>query len=304
MKTQSHISLFNDARYQRRNLQPGQRLFRYDHTVGGRLYGTLSGIIAGDVLDCGHSAPFGGPDFARDGVFVGTIVDLLRAAGERARVEGVREMLVRTAPDYFGANEVGVGFALFNLGARVEACEVSLGLQTWRYRALEAYKASLKSSARRALHHGLAASFEFQAATSAPEWASCYELLAETRRRRGVRLSISFDYLMTLRGIFGRHIAMHRLMHGADLAGAALVYRVRRDIDYVVAWGDDVRYRPDNVVNVIACQLVGIALAEGVGVIDLGISSVDGVPDDGLIQFKRNLGAVTGLRLNFRLPLA
>jgi hypothetical protein len=299
----SHLSLFNDERYQRQNLRSGERLFRHDHFVGGRLVGTLSGVVADGVLECGHSAPFGGPDFARDAVFVGAIGDLLRGAGERAKAEGAHEMVVRAAPGYCGANEAGVEFALLNLSARVARCEVSLGLQTGHYQALDAYEASLKSSARRALRHGLATGFDLQPATSALEWAATYELLAETRHRRGVRLSISFDYLMALREIFGRRIAMHRLVHGAELAGAALVYRVRRDLDYVVAWGDDTRYRPDNAVNVIAYHLVGIAIGQGVGMIDLGISSVDGVPDDGLIQFKRNIGAVTGLRLDFRLPL-
>jgi len=38
-------------------------------------------------------------------------------------------------------------------------------------------------------------------------------------------------------------------------------------------------------------------------VLDIGISSVNGVPDDGLIHFKRSIDGVTGLRTNFRLPL-
>ena len=56
-------------------------------------------------------------------------------------------------------------------------------------------------------------------------------------------------------------------------------------------------------MNVMAYHLVSAAIAQRVSVIDIGISSVDGVPDDGLIQFKRNIGGVTGLRLNLRLPL-
>src|SRR5438874_9946 len=122
MKAQSHISLFNDQRYLQKSLGPGQRVFRYDHVVGDLVVGTLGGVITGELLDCGHSAPFGGVDFTLQGVAVGTIVDLLRAAGRSARSEGVREILVRARPSYFGANEVGVAFALLNLGARVETC--------------------------------------------------------------------------------------------------------------------------------------------------------------------------------------
>ena len=97
---------------------------------------------------------------------------------------------------------------------------------------------------------------------------------------------------------------MHRLLQGGDLAAAALVYRVAPDWDYVVAWGDDIAHRRMRVMNVIAYHLVAAAIPRGIRVIDLGISSVDGVPDGGLIQFKRNLGASVGLRINFRLPVS
>jgi hypothetical protein len=304
MQAQSHILLFNDERYQQKNLRPGQRLFRYDHVVVGRVVGTFSGVIDGELLDCGHSAPFGGIDFKHQGVFLGTIVDLLRAASERARGDGVRGILVRARPGYFGSNEVGVAFALLNLGARIESCEISLGLELRRYRRPDDYEATLKSTARSALRQGLEAGPSFGPAENASDWAACYEILSEARRRRGVQIIISFDYLMALREVFGKRIAMYRLMQGAELAAAALVYRVTRDWDYLVAWGDDIRYRPNRVMNVMAYQLVRAAIIERVGLIDLGISSVHGIPDDGLIQFKRNIGGVTGLRINFRLPLA
>ena len=88
------------------------------------------------------------------------------------------------------------------------------------------------------------------------------------------------------------------------LAGAALVYRIAPGWDCVVAWGDELQHRRDRVMNLLVYQLVRLAIAQRVTVIDIGISSVDGVPDDGLIQFKRHVGGVTGLRINFRLPLA
>jgi hypothetical protein len=300
---QSHITLFNDERYQRCNLRPGQRLFRYDHVVDGRLIGTLSGVVEDGQLDCGHSAPFGGVDCVRRGEFTGVVRQLLRTACSHARAEGIREIRIRARPAYFGANETAAEFALFNAGASIESCELSLGLEPRRYRAPEQYAAALKSSAARALRQGLVAGMAFGPAQTATDWATCFELLVQTRRRRGARLKISLEYVMMLRKLFGGRIAMHRLMQGGELAGAALVYRVARDWDYVVAWGDDLRYRTHRVINIMAYHLMCAAIAQRVTVIDLGISSVGGVPDDGLIQFKRNINAATGLRINFRLPL-
>lgn len=298
-----HITLFNDERYQRCNLRSGQRLFRYDHFVGGCLVGTLSGVIEDGLLDCGHSAPFGGIDFVQRCEAAGTILDLLRAAISRARAEGICEIRIRARPGYFAANETALEFALLNLGACVESCELSLGLEPWRFQTAEQYVSTLDSSPRNKIRQGLRTGMVFGAAETVAGWAACFDLLAETKRRRGVQIKISFDYLMGLRDVFGARIAMHRLTHHGQLAGAALVYRVADDWDYIAAWGDDLRHRSGRVMNLMAYHLVCTAIAQRVAILDLGISSVDGVPDDGLIHFKRSIGATTGLRLDFRLAL-
>jgi hypothetical protein len=300
---QPHIVLFNDERYHRCNLRSNQRLFRYDHYAGGRLVGTLSGVVEEGLLDCGQGAPFGGVDFVRRREAAGAILDLLRAVVSRAPAEAIHEIRIRARPGYFGANETAVQFALLNLGASVESCELSLGIETRRYRMPDEYMAALNDSSRNMVRQGLRAGMAFGAAETEADWAACFDLLAETKRRLGVQLKISFDYLMRLRGVFGDRIAMRRLTHEGELAGAALVYRVADDWDYIAAWGDDLRHRTSRVMNLMAYHLVCTAIAERVSVLDIGISSVDGVPDDGLVQFKRSIGATTGLRLDFRLML-
>jgi hypothetical protein len=301
--SQSHILLFNDVRYQRCNLRPGQRLFRYDHNLADRLVGTLSGVVDGQLLDCGHSAPFGGIDWMRRRESVGGVVALLRAAVTRARDDGIRDIRIRARPAYFGANETAAEFAVLGLGASIEACEVSLGIEVWRYRHPEDYVAGLKCFGRNRLRHGLDEGLAFDYPDSEADWAACYELLEETKHRRGARFKFSLNYLMTLRTRFGERIAMHRAMRAGELAAAALVYRVGPDWDYVAAWGDDVRHRDGNVMNVMSYHLVREAISRRVAVLDLGISSVAGIADDGLIQFKRSVAGVTGLRIDFRLSL-
>ena len=303
MEAQPHITLFNDERYQRCNIRPGQRLFRHDHAVNGRLIGTFSGVVSDGLLDCGYSAPFGGIDIVKPEESAAAIVDLLRAVRCRAPADGVHTIRVRSRPGYFGGNESVAEFAIRNLDSVVESCEISLGIEVRRFRSPELYAASLDGPARNKLRQGLRAGCAFSVAETTHEWSSSYDLLVETRARRGVQLKISLSYIMRLREIFGPRIAMYRLRDGDALAAAALVYRVRPDWDYVVAWGDNLAYRPTRVMNALAYHLVETAIARRVSVMDLGISSVGGVADEGLISFKRNVGASTGLRIDFRLPL-
>jgi Acetyltransferase (GNAT) domain len=298
-----HITLFNDERYQRCNLRAGQLPFRYDHIAGDRLVGTLSGVVEDGILECGHSAPFGGVDLCRPRAAVGMVIELLQAASCRARSDGIRELRIRSRPGYFGANEAAAEFALLNMGASIAAAELSLGLEVWRFESLEGYLAALGDSPRNMIQQGLRAGFGFGEAESTGEWAACYDLLADTKRRRGVTMKLSLDYVLRLRDIFSKQIRMYCLTNEAGLAAAALVYRVRPSWDYIAAWGDDPAQRRNRAMNFLVYALVRTAISDRVGIIDFGISSVNGVPDDGLIHFKRSVGAATGLRLDLRLPL-
>src|SRR5260370_42364663 len=125
----------------------------------------------------------------------------------------------------------------------MELCEISRGSEVGRYRTADGYVAALSAVARNRVHHGLRAGTVFEPAESASAWAECYELLAETKHRRGVQFKVSLGYLMNLRRIFGPRIAMHRLLCDGELAAATLVYRVAPTWDCLVAWGDDVRLR-------------------------------------------------------------
>lgn len=298
-----HIVLFNDERYQRGNLRSGQRLFRYDHCIDGRYVGTLAGVVEDGLLDCGHSAPFGGIDLVRAQQPVSVILELLRAAVCSARADGIRAIRIRARPSYYGPNETASQFALINLGATIEACELSLGIETRRFRSPQDYMSALGDSARNMVRQGFRSGMRLDSAQSPAEWAACFELLGETKRRRGGSMKFSFDYLMRLRDVFGPRIAMHRLVNDSELAGAALVYRVAPQWDCVAAWGDVLRHRKNRVMNLMVYHLVRLAVAERVAVLDLGTSSLHGVPDEGLIRFKRSVGGATGVRLDFRLEL-
>ena len=84
---------------------------------------------------------------------------------------------------------------------------------------------------------------------------------------------------------------------------AALVYRVRRNVDHVVAWGDDKTRRDIAPIGTLAVHLIERAIRANVGVLDIGVSSADGIPDEGLIAFKRHSLARVDLRMDFSLAL-
>ena len=296
--TADHLALFNRPEFHALNLRPGQSAVRLDHVAEGRLVGSLVGVREGDTIACGHSAPFGGPDFVRDAETAANVVAVLAGAVAELDADGVRAIRVRARPAFYSGSETAVQFALLNLDFRVEACELSFHLDLAGLEGIDAYVTGLRSPARRALRHGRAEPFALVEAADEESWATGYRILAANREAKGRSLALGPDYVRAARDAFPGWIRMAVLEHAGSPCAAALTYRVLPGRELVVYWGDAGHDLPRSPMNVLAHLLVERALAEGVRSLDIGPSSIAGVPDQGLIQFKRSVGARESLRLD------
>lgn len=298
--TADHLLLFNRDAFHDLNLRPGQSVVRIDHHDGGRLVGSLVGVRDGDVVSCGHSAPFGGPDLVRDAEPAANVVALVGHAVAELEADGVREIRVRARPAFYSGSETAVQFALLNHGFRVAACELSFHIDLEPLDGIDAYVAGLRSPARRALRHGLDEPFALREAEPGDDgpWDAGYDLLAANRAAKGRRLALDAGYVRAARDAFPGRIRMAVLEHAGRPCAAALTYRVLPGRELVVYWGDAGHDLARSPMNVLAHAMVARALDEGVRSLDIGPSSIDGVPDQGLIQFKRSVGARESLRLD------
>ena len=293
-----HLALFNAEAFHALNLRPGQSVRRIDHLAGGRLVGSLVGVVEGDTFRSGHSAPFGGPDFVREAETAANVAATLAHAVEVLDAERVGTIRVKLRPDFYSGSETAVQFALLNLGFQVEACELNFHIDLAPLAGVADYTAGLRSPARRALRHTLGEPFALVDAVDDAGWARAYRVLALNRAAKGRALALDLDYVLRARDAFPGRVRMSALEHGGRPCAAALTYRVAPGRELVVDWGDADHDLTRSPMNVLALRLVERSLSEGVVSLDLGISSVAGVPDQGLIQFKRSIGARESLRMD------
>ena len=293
-----HLLLFNADAFHALNLRPGQRARRIDHEADGRLVGSLVGVVDGDAFTSGHSASFGGPDFTRDAETATNVRATLEHAVAELEEEGVRTIRIKARPAFYSGSEVAVQFALLNLGFRVESCELSFHIDLAGMAGADDYAASLRSPARRALRHTVGESFALVEARDDAAWVRGYAVLAANRAAKGRSLALGLDYVLRAREAFPGRVRLHVLEHAGEPCAAALTYRVAPGRELVVYWGDAGHDLPRSPMNVLALQMVERSLTEGALSLDIGTSSVAGVPDQGLIQFKRSVGARESLRLD------
>ena len=119
-----------------------------------------------------------------------------------------------------------------------------------------------------------------------------YQLLLRNRQRKGRALRLSLDYLHQVAADHAGRLRMFELRLDDELVAAALEYRLLDDVESVQYWGDDAPDLGFSPMPQLAYHVMHTASREGIRILDLGKSSVDGVPDEGLVQFKRGLGAV------------
>jgi hypothetical protein len=299
-----HLLLFNTATYHRLNPQPGEGFVRVDVGTGGdddRPIGTLAGVLVDGVFTSGHRAPFGGPDFVRRSETVEHVGRLVDASLTRLADLGARRVRIRARSECYSPTEPTLQFTLLNAGFTVEACELSFHIDLAALgdgADADAYQAALKPAARKALRHALGQDLRFHEAATDGEWAAAYAVIARNRAAKGRPMRLPFPYVVAIRNAFPERIRMYALHHAGRACAAALVYRVRPGHDYVVAWGDHDHDLPRSPMNVLAHRVVERALAEGVAIVDLGISSEDGRPNPGLVQFKQSILARPTLRLD------
>jgi hypothetical protein len=292
------ICLFNDEAYHLLHLGDDEQVVAVEgRGADGHLVGTASGVLVGATWTSGHRAPFGGFDLAREwttpaevGGFVDDVLDELRG-------RGVAAARVRTKPASWSAAEPLLQQALLTRGFAVEQAELNFHVDVGTRHAA-GYAASLKKEARKALHRAEGLGLEFALLDDAGSWDEAFAVLRANREAKGRPMNLELEYLRRAEDAFGDRIRMAVLRHAGAVVAAALLYRADPGREVVVRWGDHGHQLPHSPMYLLADRVVDLVGGEGAVRLDLGISTDGGVPNPGLVQFKRAIGADAELRLD------
>ena len=127
---------------------------------------------------------------------------------------------------------------------------------------------------------------------SSNDFLTAYHVLRKNRENRGVKMTMDevkfVENLVKLPGVYKTYLAKV----GQDITGVAYLVRISEEVNYVLFWGDDMNFRHLSPVASLLNFLIPESSRDGCSILDLGISSVDGVLDEGLARFKKNLGAL------------
>lgn len=190
-----------------------------------------------------------------------------------------------------------VGFArsvyLFRtLGYGIESCDLNHSLQVDERPLAERMSYGNRKRLNKCLREVLAAR-----ELAASKLTKVYDALAANRQSKGYQLSMTLPQVQDMAERFSDRIVLFGVPTDDVLAAAALCLRLSSNVLYVFYWGDRPGFTTQSPVVALAECIYRFCQANGIRLLDVGTSTLDRVPNHGLIQFKRGLGFSESLKL-------
>lgn len=257
--------------------------------------GLIVGVDAEGNARAPFSAPFSGFDFNRRP----SVAIMLEAIGLlRSEFPG---LLLTLPPPIYDPDMI----------SRTQCALLTSGCQMiftdWDFyipldRPVAEYVAGLDAESRKKLRRALRSGFRVEQVNDDPLRA--YRVIEINRVQHGYPLRMTFKDVIATTGGDDPIVKAEFFIvtDGETDVAAAMVYEVTSKVVQVIYWGNDVENPAcPSPINFLALHLVEHYGAKGFGVLDIGPSSIEGVPSTGLCRFKDSVGCQVSGKATFRL---
>ncbi len=242
---------------------------------------------------------YGGYEFSRiDMRFVEQVIHETESA---ALERGAKKITLVQAPSSHDFSSSACCFnALHRAGYHISGQELNHSVAVTEAPLMERINRANQKRWRKCEREG----FVFAEEQDVEGFRKVYEVIRENRASNGIQISMSFEGLMEMHANFPGKVHFFSCSEQGKIAAGAICIAIRSDILYVFYWGDVTGYEQYSPVVYLAENLYSYAMGAGFKVLDIGTSTLHGVPNYGLIKFKEALGFQASLKLSFSKALA
>jgi hypothetical protein len=255
--------------------------------------GLMAGLLKG-ALQSPFSAPFGGFHFRHEKLYVGEVMDFMRSLIDFCRSHSIASFELTLPPDiYHPSLNAKLVNVLTRLGFECETPEITSWVD------LTAFGGNFaKRSAREYVGQALRNQLRFEQTTERGRCEQIYELVAENRQRQGRPIHMKFEEIHRMNSLWPvDYFSVYD--NKEQLVAGAIMYRQHPAIIQAVFWGDSEQGRPLRAMDFLTYRLWNHYKELKYAFIDLGISTENGIPNEGLLRFKETHDCVSSLRFRF-----
>lgn len=250
---------------------------------------------------CPKRGTFGGVS-ARSGIDSAEVERLLQVVLDRIRADGARALRVKCPPwSHDPALSAITANFLMRAGATLDAYDLNYDLRVDARPFVTRIDAGNRKRIRKCLEEGFVA-----ADVDLAETSQVYDVIRGNRERRGHPITMSKDQLDAMSQAFPgqvRYFAVYDDASRSRVIAGAVCMMVSTEVFYVFYWGDGPQMSAHSPVALLASHLYDHCQRNGFAILDAGISTAGGIPNHGLMRFKRGLGFTESLKPGYFIPL-
>jgi hypothetical protein len=275
------------------NKQKADRIVRLVEDTKKVSIGLVGGVKEG-ILKSPFSAPFGGFHFKNELVSVSEIENYIKLLKEYVEVNGLGGFEITLPPDlYHPTFNAKMIHTCFQLGIKYDLPDITSWVKPLKFEGRFS-----NSKTRNLYQQALKNELSFAIADDLVEKQMIFEIICQNRAKFDRPIFMKFEDLEKTNQLWPIDFFSVKSIEG-EMEAAAIVYRYSSDICNVIFLGDTDAGRSLRAMDFMLFNLWMYYKDLGFAYIDMGISTEDGVPNEGLLRFKESHEAISSLRYRF-----
>lgn len=126
-----------------------------------------------------------------------------------------------------------------------------------------------------------------------------FDIIRLNRERKGYPVTITLDHMLRSAKAFPEEWRFFGVCLQGGLIAVSVCIRINPKTLYVLYWADIAEAHALSPVTFLAQELYKYCQSEEITLLDIGVSSENGVPNAGLTAFKKGLGCEESRKLSF-----
>ena len=210
---------------------------------------------------------------------------------------GIQKIIIKHWPDYYvDSNKLSKIFCEIGLEEIMSEINQHLVVQ-------EEFKLLIRKNERKKLNQSIKQGYAFRLLLL-EDLTAVHLLVSETRERKGYPVSMDYDEFYETIKILPDKYLLFGLFDQDKLIAASVSIRISQDILYNFYHADDISYRSTSPLVMLVQEIYRYCQQNGIKILDLGVSSTNGLINQGLFNFKKNLGCISSRKNTYCIVYA
>ncbi|MEE6250458.1 MAG: GNAT family N-acetyltransferase, partial [Bdellovibrionota bacterium] len=227
---------------------------------------------------------FGGMWFSEK-LYPDTVESFYKAIFGYLSENGVQSLEIILPPDSYWSRQNAVTInVLLRLGANPSLPELNYDLEITPFD----YERAIDHGNRKQLKKAIKEGYRVEVLETS-QLREVYDVIVESREKKGFPVTMSYEALLEMSEALPDIFRLFGVYDKDRLIASSVCMAVNNDILYVFYWGDVAGVERFSPITMISQRIYQYCLDKRFRLLDVGTSTVDGIPNHGLVRYKRKL---------------